>query len=69
MMVKSLVTHKPNLILFSVICCFKAGHPLSTCGDESLEPLLIPSTILKDKNKKYFLIYLINRYKKLLAMN
>lgn len=45
--VKNLVTHNPNLILLSTMCCFKAGHPFSICGDESLDPLLALSTILK----------------------
>ena len=41
-MVKSLVNHNPNLILFSLMCCFKAGHPFSTCGDDdSLGPLVL----------------------------
>lgn len=51
-MVKSLVTHNPNLILLSIICCFKAGHPFSTCGDESLDPLLAVSILNAGKKKK-----------------
>jgi len=57
-MVKSLVTHNPNLILLSIICCFKAGHPLSTCGDESLDPLLALSTILmleREERKRFMM--------------
>lgn len=55
--VKSLVTHNPNLILLSIICCFKAGHPFSTCGDESLVVLVLSIFYvvlkLKTKQKNY----------------
>lgn len=57
-MVKSLVTHNPNLILFSIICCLKAGHPFSTCGDDSLVPLVLSifCAVLKLTKQKKVLI-------------